>query len=173
MKKLMCLSAAIALALTLCACFSSDGDIQIPVKFYYCNSDDRISYNSETGVIGWEARESNGYQEDLTALIDLYLKGPVSDYLKSPFPSGVSVVNISQTETELQITLSNQFGTLTGCELSLACGCLSMTLLEYTDAQSVEIMIQDEALDEKASITMSWENLILLDDSTTFEDTEQ
>lgn len=170
MKRTICLILSAVLLFGLCACSQDRDNFQQPVIFYYTHPEELISFNSEEGVVSSEMREGKNYTNDLQGLLDLYLCGPVSDELRSPFPAGVNVQTMVPEGNTLQITLSPEFAKLTGLDLTIACACLSMTVLELTEYEAVRIDAADALLDESNSITMTWDSLLRLDIANVQED---
>lgn len=151
---------AVILALVLCAVLVIPyGEIQDYVTFYYPQTD--FSYGSPEGVIGSEMRELNGRVSDLPYLLALYLEGPLSPSLKSPFPSQgtTQILELTQTDRVIQIALSNLDVSMTDSQFSLACACLTKTCLELTEARAVKITSGSR------SVTMSQDNLLIFDES--------
>lgn len=147
----------------ICGCMPSKSEFIQPVSFYYCNHP--ITFYGDNDVIVMETREADGV-DNLSALVNLYLKGPKSEAYNTPFPEFTFVRELSQNGTALSIMLSSPFANLTGMELTLACACLSMTLFELTDAESVEITAFESTLDGAESIIMTRNNLTLTDSYT-------
>lgn len=160
MKRIICSLLLIICIFTLCAC-SQKETIRKPVEFYYCA--ETITYNSTTGVITPETRESDGMENDPEALIALYLKGPTHEGYYSPFPKNITVLNINFDPTVTTIMLSKDFSTLSGYRLTLACACLAKTVIGLTGCESVSIGAQDALLDGNTYIQMSEETLTLID----------
>lgn len=163
MRRMICLFFAVMLLFSLCACSERDTDLQVPANFYYCTK--TISYDSETGVIGSEVREIKTLANDLTSILNLYLKGPQSDQLVSPFPDGSCVERHSQNGTEITLIMSRPFAQLTGLELTLACACLGKTVFSLTDAQTLTIHADNIYLDGNSHITLTRDSLLLLDEN--------
>lgn len=161
MKKVIVFALAVLLLFTFLGCNKEQDDIEVPVKFYYRNA--AISYNSDQAVICSETQESNGY--DLTGIINKYLQGPNTDECVSPFPAGVSVLSIEQIDSNLLIQLSAPFAELSGIHLTLACACLSKTIMELTQCTTVEISVPDATLNGSSSIIMNEQHLLLVDSS--------
>lgn len=164
MKKLLCVILPLILLLSLAACSTSEGSIKDPVHFYYCQLE--MSYGTEPGVIDKEVRDAQGLRQDYAYLLSLYLKGPKSYSLYSPFPTNTSLKYLSLDNGTASIQLGSSFAVLTGLDLTLACACITMTVCEMTGAQQVTISAADALLDGNSSITMSPEDILLLDSSS-------
>lgn len=163
MSRFVCILLIITLLCCTCGCSSPKEEIQKPVNFYYCNNP--ITFHGTNDVIAPEVRESVNYN-DMVKLIDHYLDGPISEAYTSPFPSAVTVSELTQKNKMLNITLSSEFSYLTGIELTLACTCLSSTLFELTDAKSIIITAKDALLDDAESVIIIRDTLVFSDSYT-------
>ena len=164
MKKLLCVILPLVLLLSLASCSTSKDSIEDPVHFYYRELE--MKYGTEPGVIGKEVRDAQGRRQDYSYLLSLYLKGPASYSLYSPFPANTSIKSFSLQEGNASVHLSSSFAGLTGLDLTLACACITITVCEMTGAQQVTISAADALLDGNSNITMSQEDIVLLDDSS-------
>ena len=72
-------------------------------------------------------------------------------------------MGISQENGTVYVTLSPEITLLTGVDLTMACGCLTLTILSLTEAQQVQIRSVSGLLDGQRSITMDKNTLLLLD----------
>ena len=157
MKRLTALLLLLSLCLSLSACARQDA-----VTYYYVRSRQDYIYGSAEGVMVGENREAAGHVDDLRYLLILYFHGPVSENLKSPFPSGTVMEAVVQDEDSLDIRLSGIVSMMEGTNLTLACACLARTCFELTDVESVTI--RSEAL-SAMTITFTRDSLLLVDDS--------
>lgn len=152
MKKFISILLLLSLLLTGCG-----NRIKEPVTFYYI----RASYQEDMqNIIATEERESTGHRQDLSYLMALYFMGPANDDLISPIPRGVNLLHVSMEGGVITLELTNTENTMTESQFSLACACLSLTCLDMTLADSVTIVSGNR------SVTMTAENLVLLDSST-------
>ena len=136
MKRITAMILVLACCLGLCGC-GQNGGIKDSASFYYQRSD--LLSDSESGAISAEKRDITGHTEDLSYLISLYLMGPLDGSLQSPFPDSYRLEEVTLTDSELVIHLSGSGNDLRPSQFSLACGCLAMTCLELTQAESVTI----------------------------------
>ena len=155
MKRFLVLLLILSLSLT--ACGRDTG-----VTYYYVRSADEYLYGVADGVMVGESREAAGHVDALRYLLILYFHGPVSENLKSPFPSGTRLEEMVQTEEELHIRLSGIVSTMEGTDLTLACACLARTCFGLTEIQTVTI--SSEAM-SAVSMTFTRDSLLLVDDS--------
>lgn len=170
MKRLTGILLATLLLLSLCGCNANRQRINKPADFYYCHNTALPTYTLSDGVIAPEQRESDGY-DDLAKLLSLYLRGPQDPQLRSPFPREVTVVQLLQNGTAVEITLSAQFAGLSGYDLTLACTCLAMTVMELTQAETVQISAEESLLGGNPVISISKDQLVF-EDASAAEATE-
>lgn len=148
----------------LCACSTQKEKPKSPVDFYYLNQ--TVSYNSQTGIIAPETREGAGYENDTLSLLNVYIKGPNSQLLRSPFPDRMEILEITQAEGVAYLTVSDQICMLTGHDLTLACVCLSRTVMDLTDTDSVQITVPDRLIDGKNALMIRSDDVIFMDSAS-------
>lgn len=158
MKRIVCALITVILLLSLSSC---TGSVESTIAFYYRTK--QISYDSENGVIAAEHREAAELSNNLWAVLNLYLQGPQTAHLASPFPDGSAVVWMNQTEEKIILYMNDDFSKMTGVDLILACACLSKTLINLTGTDTVTIYGEETNLDGNSEISISKENLLLLD----------
>lgn len=167
MRKVFCLILA---ALLLAGCVPKNEKMKEPVTFYYCKQG--ITYTGSEDVISKEIREGSGLAGDLSSLLDLYLTGPVNDQLYSTIPQGTQVKAADLRNGICYLVLSESFNSLSGMDLTLACVCLTMTILNLTEADTVNISAESGLLDGKLSITITESDILMLDESLNSLDPE-
>ncbi len=162
MKRLVCIVAILSLSLSLFGCKSNEPpEIPDAANFYYITTD--LRYDEKDGFISPERRDVKGSADDLHTLINLYLAGPTTEQLVSPFPANTVVKDITHKNSIFSITLSNEFAKLTEYDLSVACACLTLTIQEFVDSNLVQISAEDAELDGNKHITMNAESIVLFD----------
>lgn len=163
MKRFACL--LLILSVLLSGCQILGNRIKEPVTFYYVSSEYQDDLST---AITSEEREASGHRKDLSYLMALYLMGPVSENLVSPIPPGTRIFVEENNSYNVKLKLSDTERSMTDAEFSLASACLSLTCLELTGTGMVTITSGNR------SVTMTAENLILSDSSTTLttEDTQ-
>lgn len=162
MKRFICFFIAAAVLVCLSSCSSNSKEVDFPVSFYY--SSKSISYNTSDGVIASEIREYKGYENNLPGLLAMYLSGPLSKDLVSPFPKGTALISLKVHDDEVHILLSEEFAKLTGMDLTIACTCISMTMFGVTDCSSVALQAQNTLLNGVEILRFTPNDMILLDD---------
>lgn len=130
--------------------------------FYYCVAEP--AYGNGSTSISREYR-SDVPEDSLMAAFELYLAGPESAEMISPFPEGMKILSAVQEGDTVLLTVSMELTALTGLDLTMACGCLTMTSLALTDAKQVQISPIYGLLDGQRTITMNEDTLLLLDHS--------
>ena len=127
-------------ALLLSGCSIANQNIKEPVAFYYLRScsgnEDYKAYFSDGAIVA-ELREASGHKEDLFYLISMYLRGPLTPDLVSPFPSGSAVTRVIQDDQTLYVNLNAAAGNAEDLELTLIWACLAKTCMALTDATAI------------------------------------
>lgn len=163
MKRYICL--VIMLLLLLSACVNVTDHEANTILFYYPRK--TITYGKTDSVIASEIRDEYSDTDDFYKLLALYLKGPNSTELRSPFPAGLQLVQAKQDGQVVDIILNSALDTLSGLEKTLACACLSMTCFELTDAETVCISTEAGIAAGESPIIIEKSSLLLLDDGAT------
>ena len=157
MKRVFCLFLCILLLLSGCGFTPEE---QGNTVFYYCRTE--YSYDGAQAVIVPERREISENASDLKNLLALYLVGPLSEGLTTPF-LGTKLISANEENGHLLIKLTNPNTPIGDAQFSLACACVSMTFLELTDLTQVTVVCGDR------TATMSQDNLLLYDSITSTE----
>ena len=152
MKRIFSLILCLLLVFCLAGCQKKES-----VQFYYLRSE--VQYGLADGVIASESREISLEGTSLEYLLKLYLEGPVSQELRSPFPAGTALVSLSRNDTQLTVTLSEVFSRLENVNYTVACACVASTGFSLTDAESVTILSGDTV------ITLTRNNVSFWDES--------
>lgn len=157
MRKLLCLLLAFALIFPLAGCQVEDPK----VTFYYVRQRDSFVYGIADGVITSENRDCAGHMSDVRYVLTLYLQGPTTEGLRSPFPSGCSLVSIESDQNRLDVTLSGPLGALDGIDKTLACVCLAKTCFALTNSQTLRVYHRTEDGTVKLLQSISADDLLL------------
>ena len=153
--------AALLLIISLFFLFAcSSENIDTPVSFYYTRKD--FTYSSLDDVVVQEVRDGT-HITDLRDLLTLYLNGPQEQYLESPYPSGTKLISSAKAENALIITLSNEFASLTGIKLTLACCCLAKTVMDFSAETAIQIQTESGSLDGESSLIIYPDTMVLFD----------
>ena len=170
MKQALCIIFAVLQCFSFAGCENRQ-DFQSPITYYYPSAE--IDYGNTDGIIAPEIREATGHEEDLTYLINQYLAGPQSAEFQSPFPAGTTVENLELFKTKINIVLSPQFAQLNDHKLTIACTCLTKTLLDMADVRSVTISIKDTLISGEPYITMTNDDFVFTDSNEYIPDDAQ
>lgn len=157
MKRILCLLCLIALL--LCGCGKDE-----KTTFYYKPVDLLSELNSP--VISPETRNITGYSDNPQFLISLYLTGPLDKSMQSPFPEGTKLKSLQINNQQMIVELYDLPQNISDSDFSLACACLTMTCMEFSDLESVMILCGNR------SVTMNRNILTLSDISSTVEASE-
>ena len=141
------------------------------VNFYYCSS--TISYESESGVIVAEKRDTEGHNNDIKTLLNLYFKGPYGENNVSPFPSGLTVLETSISDNRIQITLNDAFSKLNGLDATLASVCLVKTVQELIHVDYVYLTYDSDTTGKRHNIVFGPDNYLLADNTVIDTETEE
>ena len=154
----------LAVLILLAGC-SGHHEVNLPkaVKFYYCNTD--ISYNESDGLISAESRDYIGNTNNIEEILNEYLKGPSNDKFYSPFPNGTALIEAEMGDDILYITLNKAFSELSGIDRTLACACITRTLQEITNVDSVVIDVYGGIYGNNTSVTLDKSSFITVDSS--------
>lgn len=164
MKRILCLILVTVLLTLSSGCHYNDGsEFLEPVEFYYPRRSEQFVYGTQDGVLAAEMREASGHTDDLSYLIPMYLRGPQDEKLRSPFPTGCTLVEVRSGGNMLVVILSEEFTTLEGMELTLACASLARTCFSLTDAQ--RIRIDSSSRSKTFAITLEPDSVLLFDDT--------
>ena len=158
MRKIIALALAVLLMVSLTGCIDT-GDT---ATFYYTRFEDSYLYGMDNAVIAGEYRDIAGHSGDLKYLLTLYFHGPTTEYLCSPFPSGMVLRSVERQGDTVHVALSASLTMLTGTDLTLACACLARTCFGLSQAEAVSITAEGLGI---VSMTLTRSSLLLVDDT--------
>ncbi len=158
MKRFLIFVLLSAALLSMAACDNTENQPQ-GVAFYYRSS------SLSAPVLQAEIREDIDPAGNLEDILRLYLLGPQTDTLNSPFRRSHKLLSITVTDSNITLLMTKSFAELTGIDLIIACSCLAKTVLELTDTETVTVCAEDATLDGVASITLDNNSLLLTDQS--------
>lgn len=153
------LAVILLIAILICGC-SNKHSAEGSQQFYYLQNTTDCSLGST--IISPEYRHVEGTLADQ---LEVYLNGPTSSDLVSPFPDGTKLISIQFGNNKAEILLSQEFSQLGGIELSLACASLAKTCFTLTQATELEIRAEKSLLDGTECITLTPTSLLLTDNS--------
>ncbi len=165
MKRSMAILLICALLLPLTACQQEQAAGEGTVTFYYCRKE--LTHGSTDSVIAGETRDTQSQGKDLSRLLTLYFMGPRSQELRTPFPVGLRLVECRINEGTAYVTVTDALSQLTGIELTLACACITRTVLGLSEAEAVHIQAETSLLGSSQFLLMDEKTLLLFDGSDT------
>ena len=138
----------------------------------WCAVDDRREGEDYSVVVEFEPRSWEKIPAART-MMDTLLAGPKSPGLVSPFPTGVSVLDIysDMTTGTMYVNLSEQYGSLSGFDLTVADYCIVMTMCQIPWVRNVRILVEGEPIPYRNRQNMKDTDLLLSgmgDQSDTF-----
>ena len=143
-----------------CSVVTNSDDSGTPVSLFYEYRNAEQVQDLES-VIGDEERSVSVLS--LWDFLDLYFQGPLSEDMISPFPAGTRVMDIQYDNSIPTITLSGEYFSLMGVDLSVACCCLAKTVCDFIGRDSVILMDETDSIrmeidPEKYVLTNSLQN---------------
>lgn len=160
MKQRIALSLCLLLLFSCMGCRQDPGADVDSAHFYYPRA--QLSFDSGSSAFEAEYRHMDQWSS-WAQVLNIYLAGPTSNQLRSPFPAGIKVINTTMENGTVTINVSRELAQLSGLELTIACGCLTLTCLELTGAETIIIRADGALLDGQKSIRMNKNTLMLLD----------
>ena len=157
MKKLTCFLLALFMAMSIAGCVKSLADSEVP--FYYRRAE--FDYGTPDGIMAMELHDATGHTNDLKYLLALYLQGPSDQDLVPPFPEGTILVDLSQENQTVTVTLSSIATRLDDMDLTIACVCLAETCFAITDAQQVHIQSLVSTAGKTVDVTINRNSILL------------
>ena len=160
MKRIISLFLILCLLVPLAGCGRNAS--QFPVTFYYRRTE--TAYGTADGIIAPELRDirSEGH---LASVLSVYLDGPISKDLESPFPRDTESLYWSLQQNTLRITMNEAFADMGGVELTIACACLAKTIFGISEVEQIQIQAENTTLGAEPFLTFSRTNVSLYDDS--------
>ena len=158
MKKMICMFFLILYLTNLSAC--SNKTKMATANFYYL--DNMPHYHTNETVIQPESRELSITLTETETIIREYLDGPNTKQLTSPFPSGTKLISIQPGKEMTEIVLSDEIAQLSGIDLTVACACLSATILEISQSESVHIRAETANIGPQGYVIMDQQSIPFL-----------
>ena len=146
------------LLLSACALVESGEETQPQgaYKVYYAVTGEEATVQA----VDWEYHVPSG-EDTASALAELVLSQPETAGLASPAPSGTRLLSCQQEEGQLRLDLSEQYGGLSGVDLTVANSCLTLTLCQLEGVEEVYITVEGEPLPYQTMRTMGKDDVLL------------
>ncbi len=97
------------------------------------------------------------------ALITALLAGPTEKGLLSPFPNGVTLRSWSLQEGLIHVNLSEEYGGLSGMDLTLADYAIVLTLCQLEEVEGVTITVENDLMPFRYRQTLYPQDVLLTD----------
>ena len=165
MRRAAALTLTLALLLGLLSgCYRANQETEGQgVELFYRSAED--SYTSPTGVLASERRVLTPKARTLEEFLSLYLQGPQSESLVSPFPKELHVISAREEGDGVRVILDDSFAALGTAGMSVAAACLARTLYAYRGFETVTLQAQTARLGGQKELVIRPEQLVLNDDS--------
>lgn len=163
MKKLLCFVLCFALALGMLGCTRTPSVPENAITVYYKRAN--VSYGAQDSVISTAYLDTAGHEDDLAYLLNMYFQSTPGDGFAVTFPAELFLVVLKVEGLTAKVVLSDHIATLSGMDLTVACVCLTQTVMALTGCQEVIISAITAKLDGRDFITLSRDSYLLLDDS--------
>ncbi len=146
------------LALTGCLYVSQSAEDAEQPGLWFAVEQDSV-WKQET-VVSLETRDWES-EPDAQALLNALLSGPEGEGLYAPFPEGLSVLSLTVEDGLAQVDLSEQYGGLSGFELTLADYCIALTLCQLEEIDTVRILVEGELLSYRSRQDLQTSDILL------------
>lgn len=114
----------------------------------------------ESAVAG-ELRTLAAGQQEIPGLVQALLSKPQTQGLSSPFPTGLRLLDWTMEEGQLHLDLSEQYYSLSGVDLTLADACLTLTLCQLEEVESVYITVEGDEIPYRPMQRLSEGDILL------------
>lgn len=147
-KKLVILLAAVSLLCTGCTAPAAQTEEPAEGEYgvYFVSSARSVGGESwgsaDSGALSREFHPLPEGTEPVEGLLALLLAGPEGESLTSPFPGGTTLRAWRLEEGRVTLDLSEAYGGLAGAELTLADGCIVLTLCQLPEVEEVYITVE-------------------------------
>lgn len=164
MKRIVTGFLASVLLLLLASCTSNTGKSG-QTAFYYKRT--QLSYGKDQGVVAAEYRDLDTQNADVATILNIYVDGPKVTELANVFPAECDVLWFSVSEGTASVHFNKAFGQMQGVSQTLACVCMSRTVMELTGAKIVRISAEGVSLGGKEYLEFNESSVFYFDNSKT------
>jgi len=102
-----------------------------------------------------EKRSGRPAEELAESMVTLLLDGPEDESLKSPFPTGTSLQSVTVEGSRAVVDLTMAYSTLSGVALTIADYCMTLTLTQLPEIQTVSITVGGQELAYRSTQSFS------------------
>ena len=128
--------------------------------FYYVR--DEYIYTGEKSLLSVEKRNVSG---DISEILNIYLRGPENRKLISPFPDDVYIKSLEIENRCLKVDLGQNFASLSGIDVIVACSALINTCLGLCDFDTIYITADGAFIDGKSYLEFDKDDIIMTDET--------
>lgn len=134
----------LALALLLSGCGGQETAEQGPLLYYAVQDSGEYAASALQGEVWAEGPEAPTVEDYVNKL----LEPPQDPRLRTIFPQGLKLLSWQLEEGVLTLDVSEEYSELTGIALTLANGCLTLTLTQLEGVEQVAVMVEGQPLPE-------------------------
>lgn len=110
---------------------------------------------------GLRREEGQETQELAQQLIERLLAGPASEELASPFPAATGLLGLTVTGSHASVDLSRSYSVLSGVGLTMADYCITLTLTQLPEIQTVSITVGGQELAYRSTQSFGARDVLL------------
>ena len=153
------IAALAGLLLLAAGCSAPPEEAEDGYQVYYSALEDRYAQQA----LASEPYGSAPPKEPIPDLVAALLDGPDSPDLTSPFPDGVRLLGWELEDGVLHLDLSEQYGGLSGVNLTVADACLTLTLCQVEGVDAVYVTVEGREIPYRPVQALPPEELFLSD----------
>ena len=153
------IAALAGLLLLAAGCSAPPEEAEDGYQVYYSALEDRYAQQA----LASEPYGSAPPKEPIPDLVAALLDGPDSPDLTSPFPDGVRLLGWELEDGVLHLDLSEQYGGLSGVNLTVADACLTLTLCQVEGVDAVYVTVEGREIPYRPVQALTPEELFLSD----------
>ena len=153
------IAALAGLLLLAAGCSAPPEEAEDGYQVYYSALEDRYAQQA----LASEPYGSAPPEEPIPDLVAALLDGPDSPGLTSPFPDGVRLLGWELADGVLHLDLSEQYGGLSGVNLTVADACLTLTLCQVEGVDAVYVTVEGREIPYRPVQALTPEELFLSD----------
>ena len=137
-KRLFPAILALLLLCTACTPAPAAEPVEGGYTLYFVTMENR----ADGAALAAEGRDLDPGTDEAQGLLELLLSGPTGATLRSPFPAGTALRGVTVEEGVAYVDLSEAYGGLSGVDLTLADGCVVLTLCQLEEVEAVYLTVE-------------------------------